>query len=343
MTSLKKLSMAALAACLGCAALAQKNAQPAVPVTADNFVRAETDMYFTSIVRRGGFGKLQFTRELVGIDKQTVVRINRDTLYASGIFDLDAGPVTITLPDAGKRFMSMQVLDEDHYTPLVSYRPGSYTLTRKEVGTRYALVGVRILVDPNDAADVQRVHALQDAIQVRQKSTGSFETPNWDADSQKKVREALRVLANTLPDTNGAFGPRGKVDPVRRLTGAASAWGGNPQKDAMYLNVVPEKNDGTTVHRLVVKDVPVDGFWSISVYNAQGYYEANAQNAYTINSVTGKKNADGSVAVQFGGCEDQAPNCIPVMQGWNYMVRLYRPRGEILSGQWQFPKAQPAS
>ena len=60
----------------------------------------------------------------------------------------------------------------------------------------------------------------------------------------------------------------------------ASAWGGNPEKDALYLNVVPAHNDGKTVYRLNVKDVPVDGFWSISVYNAKGYFEPNPQNAY---------------------------------------------------------------
>ena len=60
-------------------------------------------------------------RTPASIDNQAVVRMNRDTLYASGVFDLDAGPVTITLPDAGKRFMSMQVIDEDEYTPMVVY------------------------------------------------------------------------------------------------------------------------------------------------------------------------------------------------------------------------------
>ena len=89
----------------------------------------------------------------------------------------------------------------------------------------------------------------------------------------------------------------------RHLIGAASAWGGNPEKDALYLNVVPGKNDGKTVYRLDVKDVPVDGFWSISVYNAKGYFEPNPQNAYTLNNLTAKTGADGSIAIQFGGCD----------------------------------------
>jgi hypothetical protein len=48
--------------------------------------------------------------------KQGIIRFNRDTLYSGAVFDLDAGPVTVRLPDAGKRFMSMQVINEDQYT-----------------------------------------------------------------------------------------------------------------------------------------------------------------------------------------------------------------------------------
>ena len=83
------------------------------------------------------------------------------------------------------------------------------------------VAGVRTLVDPNDAEDVKKVHALQDAIKVSQKSAGKLETPNWDPASQKKVRDALLVLSATIPDFKGAFGAKGKVDPVRRLVGAA--------------------------------------------------------------------------------------------------------------------------
>jgi hypothetical protein len=103
------------------------------------------------------------------------------------------------------------------------------------------------------------------------------------------------------------------------------------------------QNDGTTVHRLVVGAVPVDAFWSISVYNAKGYYEPNKRNAYSLNNVTGKKSADGTIAVQFGGCDGELSNCLPITQGWNYAVRLYRPRAEILTGKWKwtFPKAKP--
>jgi hypothetical protein len=320
-------------------------AQNAVPVTADNFSRAESDLYFGSAVRdAGGAGKLFHHREPMQIDKQGVIRSNRDTLYSVVVIDLDAGPVTITLPDAGKRFRSMQVINEDHYVVgNVEYRPGSYTYDKEKVGTRYVLLALRTLVNPDDPKDIEQVHALQDATRVSQAGPGKFEVPNWDQASQKKVRDALLVLGSTIPDFKGAFGSKGEVDPIRHLIGTAVGWGGNPDKDATYLNVTPSRNDGTTVYKLNVKDVPVDGFWSISLYDTKGYFQKNDLNAYSLNDITAKKDADGSVTVQFGGCDGKIPNCLPIMPGWNYTVRLYRPRAEILNGTWKFPEPKPVS
>jgi hypothetical protein len=318
------------------------SSESTIPVTPDNFVRAESDLYFTGLARDYGFGKFGHARQPAPIDKQTVIRMNRDTLYSAAVFDLNAGPVTITLPHAGRRFMSLQVIDEDQYTHAVHYDAGIYTLTKDNIGTRYVLTAVRTLLNPADPNDLKQAHALQDAIQVEQPGgPGSFEVPKWDPVSQKTVRDALLALASTLPDTKRMFGTKDQVDPVLRLIGAASAWGGNPETEALYLNVVPAKNDGTTVYRLNVRDVPVDGFWSISVYNAEGYYEPNQYDAYTLNSITARKAANGSVVIRFGEYDGKIPNCLPITKGWNYLVRLYRPRAEILDGTWKFPEAQP--
>jgi hypothetical protein len=320
-------------------------AQGGVPVTADNFARAESDLYFGNAVKDAdGVGKMHHRREPMQIDKQAVIRANRDTLYSSAVFDLDAGPVTITLPNAGKRFRSMQVINEDHYVVgNVEYRPGSYSLDRKKVGTRYVLIGLRTLVDPGDPKDIAQVHALQDATRISQRNPGKWEVPNWDQVSQKKVRDALLVLGSTIPDFKGAFGAKSQVDPIRHLIGSAVGWGGNPDKEATYLNITPSRNDGKTVYRLEVKDVPVNGFWSISLYNAEGYFQKNEANAYSLNNLTSKKSADGSITVQFGGCDGKVANCLPIMPGWNYTVRLYRPRPEILNGKWKFPEPRPVS
>ena len=57
----------------------------------------------------------------------------------------------------------------------------------------------------------------------------------------------------------------------------------------------------------------------------------------SINNVTAKKDPDGSVTIQFGGCDDKTPNCIPITAGWNYWVRLYRPRKDVLNDTYRVP------
>jgi hypothetical protein len=49
---------------------------------------------------------------------------------------------------------------------------------------------------------------------------------------------------------------------------------------------------GRPPHSLTVKDVPVDGFWSITVDNPKGFYEA-PENAISVSNETAKKNPDG--------------------------------------------------
>lgn len=313
-----------------------------VPVALEDFVRAESDTYFAKVVSADGFGKLLHGRELTPIHEQVIVRMNRDTLYSPGIFDLDAGPVSLTLPDTGQRYLMAQIVNEDHFTRDIVYPPARRSYTRKEIGTRYMAILVRTMVDPRNPADSRAVAAVQDAIVVEQPGgPGRFEIPNWDQESLSEIRDALKVLGARARGGGVAFGNESEVDPAAFVIGTAMGWGGNPRSAAMYLNVVPRENDGIQVHEVIVQDVPVDAFWSLSVYNAQGYFEKNARDAYSVNSITAQRNPDGSVRVQFGGCGDSVPNCLPIMPGWNCTVRLYRPRRELLEGKWQFPEITP--
>lgn len=318
-------------------------ADEGIKVTPDNFVRAESDMYFAVSAKEAGLGKLFHRREPFDVEHQTVVRGNRDTLYSSGVFDLDSGPVTITMPDAGDRFMSLMILNEDHYVTGVFHGAGSHTLTKDAIGTRYVLAAIRTLIDPGKEGDAEVVHKLQDAIKVAQPGgPGKLELQTWDKASQDKVRSALLALSATMDSFNRAFGSKSEVDPVHHLVGAAAGWGGNPDSEATYVAVTPEKNDGMTIYTLhVPANVPVDGFWSVSRYNREGYFVPNAQKAYSVNNLTAIKDKDGSITIQFGGCDAKVANCLPVEAGWNYTVRLYRPQPHVLDGSWAFPQPQP--
>ena len=312
-----------------------------VPVNLANFNRAETDSYFTRTVSQGAFGKILHNRDVTLVAKQNAPRSNRDTLYSAGVFDLEAAPVTVTLPDTGGRFMSMEVISEDHYAIDVVYAPGRFTFAQNKVGTRYVMLVIRTAVDADNLQNMRAAYVLQDAVQVVQSSAGSFEVPNWDPKSIGEARDSLVVLASLGVGSAVMFGRKSEVDSVAHLIGTATAWGGNPPSAAVFKDVFPTQNNGATVHRLTVKDVPVDGFWSISVYNAKGYFEKNELGSYVVGSLTARRNTDGSITVQFGGCEKTTPNCLPITPGWNYTVRMYRPRGPILNGSWQFPVAAP--
>ena len=48
-----------------------------------------------------------------------------------------------------------------------------------------------------------------------------------------------------------------------------------------------------------------------------------------------------SITINFGG-NPGAINNLPITPGWNYIVRMYQPKQEIISGAWSFPKAQSA-
>ncbi|SIS10009.1 DUF1214 domain-containing protein [Natronorubrum thiooxidans] len=309
-----------------------------VPVTWENFPRSQIHLMMENIVERGGFGEFHHFRTVVGPDVRIAALPNRDTIYSIGVFDLSE-PVTITKPDAGDRHQSMVVMDEDAYVKEAYQDPGEYTLTRDGVGTRYVWVIVRTFVDPNDPDDVETVYGLQDELAVSQDSVGTFDIPDWDRQTHQELFDALVTVMKTMDDFSGAYGDVDEIDPVKYYLATVTP-GGVPEPETIYLQRVPEQNDGNTPHTFTVQDVPVDGFWSVTVYNSDGFLEENEYDAYSFNNVTAESADDGTITIHFGGDPDQ-PNFLYTPAEWFYLVRLYGPREEILDGSYQFPEAEP--
>ena len=304
-------------------------------VTAHNYVRAESDSQMKGYIEQFDcFGKFVHFRTPYDVDTQITVRGNRDTLYSFGVFDLKS-PLTMTLPDTNGRYQSLMIVSQDH-SIWGFYGPRTGTLTEELVGTRYACLVVRTFMDPNDQQDMQVAHRLQDAVGFEQADIGEFAVPDWKQDDVAQMRETINVVASSLTDTSKMFGRKEELDPAYWLFGAALGWGGLPAEHATYVNVVPEQNDGETAYTLTVGHVPVDAFWSVTLYDDKGWLPVNEYNAYSFNDVTAKKDADGNITIHFGGDSTQ-PNFLPIVPGWNYIVRLYRPRKAIWEGTWQFP------
>jgi hypothetical protein len=309
----------------------------AIPVNVDNFARAETARMFQDIQRdAGGINSFRHNREPARIDDQTVIRLNRDTLYSFAIVDLTAS-AALTLPDAGGRYLSAMVVNEDHFVSAILHEPGDHELAAESVGSAYALVAVRTLVDASDPDDVAAVVRLQDEMRLSARSATPYAMAEFDTESLDETRGALLVLARRLPGYDRMFGAPDEVDPVRHLIGSAAGWGGLPTTEAAYLGLDPMLPPGR--YEMRFDAVPVDAFWSVSVYNARGFFEPNESGRYTVNSVMGRPDPDGAVTVRFvpGDVDRDIPNSIPVPEGWNILVRLYRPRAALRDGEWTLP------
>lgn len=306
-----------------------------IPVNVDNFARAETERMFAGLQRdAGSVNVLSHNREPASVDHQTVIRMNRDTLYSFAVVDISAG-ATITVPDHDDRYVSVMVVNQDHYINEIFHDPGDHHIGIDRHETPYVAVAARVLVDPRHPDDVAAATAVQDGFALEAGAATPFVMSDLDQASLDVTRSALLTLAAGLTRFDRTFGARSDVDPVRHLLGTAAGWGGLPTSEATYVGVDPGLPVGR--YELRVGDVPVDAFWSISVYNAEGYFEPNPSGAYSVNSVTGTRDDDGSITVRFGDHGADAPNTIPITDGWNYLVRLYRPRPEILDGSWTFP------
>lgn len=309
-------------------------------ITIDNLLRAESDVMFrqTMATYGLGIGEILHVREMASADApQPVIRPNQDTLYSIAIVDLTE-PVTVTLPEAGVRFQSMLVISQDHYS-FGEASPGSYTLTREDVGTRFAMILFRTFADAGDEDDMAAAHEAQDGIEVSGGGAGPLETPDWDLEALAAARKAVNDLAASVGfDARKSFGRKDEVAPVDHLVGGIAGWAGQPVAIASAIVDSVEVDDGRTPYAVTVRDVPVDAFWSITVYNENGYLEPNPLGRNSYNNHTAQPNEDGSITIHFGGCEDGRVNCIPITPGWNYTVRMYLPHQEIIDGRWTFPK-----
>ena len=166
-------------------------------VNVDNFARAETHRMMAELQRdAGGVNTFSHNREPAAIDNQTVIRMNRDTLYSFAIVDISAG-ATLTVPDSGERYLSVMVVNEDHYINAVYHDAGRYELTVEEFDSPYVGVAVRTLVDPHDPADLVAVAEVQDGFVLEAAAGRPFEMPDYETESLDRTRTALLALAQT--------------------------------------------------------------------------------------------------------------------------------------------------
>jgi hypothetical protein len=329
------LIMVAILSTFAGSALAEESK---IDVNLDNLRTVESHMQFDRYQKAaGGINKLFHLRAAVDIDNQTTIAMNRDTLYSLAIVNLKK-PVTLTIPENNGRYFSVEVIDEDHYAYEVYTKPGKYTLKEKDVGTRYAEFAVRVFMNPDDPEDVAAAHALQDGFKIKGGSSEPFVLPDYDMARYETLFKMVQQLVSFAgKDTIGSMGKRGEVDSLKHTVATIAGWGLLPPENAMYQAVQLNLSTAKKYKIEVPADVPVNTFWSISMYNAEGFFQKNDIDAYSLNSVTAKPNADNSFTIYLGGCEDGRDNCLPFAgEGFYYQWRMYEPGEAFLKGEYAF-------
>lgn len=307
-----------------------------IEVTPDTFIRAESDRYFLNHTRlAGGVNKYYYVPGLTPLDNQAVVRMNRDTLYGAAVVDTEGG-ATVTLPKSSDgRYVSIVVLDNDHYMPQVIYEPGTYDLPQR---TKYVFVGTRVHVrNPNDPADIAKASEILRQVSISTHSDTPFDPPHWDQKSLDALRaEYEKEFAKYEKFPDAWQGAPGTLDEDTRQYAAAGAWGLFANKDATYLNYNGNHSEKDCfVGQFKVPDN--NAFWSITLYGDDGYMKSD--NAI-LNDANTTINKDGTFTAYFGpesACGN-VKNRVDTSPGWNYTMRVYRPGASVLSGQYKLPK-----
>lgn len=314
------------------------------PVTKANYAVAETEVILEDYVRKiakgtcgSGVGEFMHLSQAMDPADRTILRPNFDTLYSFAVLDLDS-PATVVLPETD-RYQILEVVDEEHWIPVVSDKPGRYELTKEAIGSRYVFAFVRTQVNMQDPADLQAAAAVQKQIGLEQANKGEF-ISNHRYDMQEILD--LRADYNSRREPEGvtsenAFGKRGEISDELRNFGVAVGWGGLPKQGAVYP--FPKIVDSIEPHTLLMKDVPNDprAFWSVTVYDAKGF---STGQKYNINSAFAKANEKGEYVIHLGGDKNQ-DNYLDIYPGWNVAIRVYSPTESYFDGSWTPPQFQP--
>ncbi len=311
-------------------------------VTDENYALAESEVIIAGYLKMiaaatgtDGMGVWLHNREGADPKDRTIMRINFDTLYSWSIIDLNE-PVTLTMPETGGRYQSAWFTTDEHYNPMSIVKPGIYTITKEVVGRRYVSIAIRTQVNVADPTDMAIVHALQDQLKLEQKDRGAYvPSHHWDMEEILAMRAKYQEIAEKENMTmDGVFGKKGEVPLKEHNVGTAVGFGGLTPERAVYPLLFPESTDPQT---LTLRDVPAGAFWSITIYDDEGYPQGDV---YNLNSAIAVPNGDGSYTVHFGGDKD-ALNYMDTFAGWNIAMRIYEPTEAYFNGEWSMPELEP--
>jgi hypothetical protein len=308
-------------------------------VTEENYGLAESEVIFMDYVNKiskatgtNGVGVFMHNRKGADPEDRAIMRINFDTIYSFAVVDLTED-LSLTMPETNGRYQSAWIITDEHYNPMAFVEPGIYSLTMKNVGRQYATIIMRTQVNTAVPADLDKAHEIQDQLNLKQRDKGSY-TPSghWDMEEILEMRAMYQQIAkdeNLSPDV--AFGKKGEVPLKEHNAGTAGGWGGLTPDRAVYPSIYAESTDPQT---LTLKDVPSSAFWSVTIYDKEGYPQGEV---YNINSQFAVADDDGAYIIHFGG-DKNAVNYMDIFEEWNLTLRIYEPTESYFYGDWVMPE-----
>jgi hypothetical protein len=196
----------------------------------------------------------------------------------------------------------------------------------------------------------------------------SFDLAQADPAAQKGLasapEDARKLMAWKLPtmarvangwsmntDTMGVYGNYY----LKRAIIAQQGLGANLPEDAIYpINLADSEgkpldgNHDYAIHFDKSDLPPAQAFWSITLYDPEGFQVANPLNRFAVSSwMPFKTNADGSLDLYFQNespGDDKEANWLPAPKGpYNLTMRIYAPKSDALTGKWNPPPVVKAT
>lgn len=260
------------------------SADPApIGMTPAQYINSESRAFMADFLERAGINAFHHFVGLTKAADKWVVSPNNDTIYSLAIANAREG-FTLELPEVGDRFLSTQIITEDHMTPFYIYGGGTHEFSAEQLQTDFVVVGVRMGTDGTD----EDVKVVTESLQPQYKVIGAAtadDLPEVDMELLEKVRAAMLAEYSKLPNSFGAMQKRVEdVSDWEYFTYVtAGAWGLSADENAMYAAGGPKDAKGGDCYLANFPEVPVEAFFSITVYGPEKYLMSDVDNIVSSN------------------------------------------------------------